>query len=325
MLTFRRWLTGSLSAGALAGALLITLLSALGSASDQWWVSEVLSQPRPQYALGLLVCLPVALLRFRRAAWLSLIPLLWNVATFAPLYAGAPAAAHGRATTVLHYNLDNTISDHAAAFAYLRGQPAEILSLQELTPELDRRLEAELPGYQVVYRHPMPNSHGSALLLRRDAPIALVSAEIVHLPDSSVRPIIAAVLEIERREVAFLSLHVIRPVSEWNSGYQQLEFDAAAAWGRAQQAQGRPVLMIGDFNSTPWSPHFRRLLRAGQLEDSARGFGEQPTWPATLPDPLRIPIDQCVHSAEITITSRAAGPFLGSDHTPIVVGFAIER
>ena len=152
-----------LSIGALILAVMVTALSLLGSLTNRWWISELLSQPRPQYALVLTLCLPILAARFQRAGWLILVPLFLNMAAFTPLYFGTqpPATLATGSYSLLHYILDNTLRDHTAAFAYIRNHPVDILSLQELTPELDERLATELPGYRVVYSQPMTNAHGS--------------------------------------------------------------------------------------------------------------------------------------------------------------------
>lgn len=246
--------------------------------------------------------------------------------TFIPLYFGVPpsAALAARSYSLLHYILDNTLPDHAAAFAYIRNHPVDILSLQELTPELNERLATELPGYRLVYSQPMTNAQGSALLLADEVGIRVISAGIVYLPEYLVRPIIAATFEVEGYEVAFLSLHVVRPVDAERFEIQQSEFAATAAWSQTQQAQKRAVLIIGDFNATSWSSNFLRLCREGLLLNSEQGHGVQPTWPASLPPLFGLPIDHCLHSQGIVITGRHSGPFLGSPHTPLHIQFALE-
>ncbi len=310
---------------ALAVAIAVTLATALATLASLWWVGELLTHLRVQYTLVLLICLPSLVLRFRRAGWLVLTPLLINATMLIPLYSDTQSARviATRPFTIVNYNLDASASDHTAAFNYLRNQRADILSLQELTPGLDQRLATELPMYRVIHSHPMTNSQGSALLLAAGTEIEVISASIVHFPQRSSRPLIAATLNIEGQEVALLSLHIIRPLNARKSSYQQVEFAAAAAWSREQQEQGRPVLIIGDFNATPCSSHFRQLLQDGHLLNSERGYGIQPTWPANLPSLFRIPLDHCLYSQDIIITDRRIGPFLGSDHASLHVQFAL--
>jgi endonuclease/exonuclease/phosphatase (EEP) superfamily protein YafD len=84
-----------------------------------------------------------------------------------------------------------------------------------------------------------------------------------------------------------------------------------------------PLLLLGDLNVSPWSSHFRRLLRESGLRDSSQGRGVLPTWPTFSPL-LRIPIDHCLYSQGIAIVDRRTGPHVGSDHFPVIVDFVIE-
>lgn len=83
------------------------------------------------------------------------------------------------------------------------------------------------------------------------------------------------------------------------------------------------VILCGDFNTTPWSVPFRRMEKHGNLIDTSRGFGYQPTWP-TDRFWLRIPIDQCLVSKDLSVTQRRVGPPIGSDHFPIIVDFRVN-
>ena len=81
-----------------------------------------------------------------------------------------------------------------------------------------------------------------------------------------------------------------------------------------------PVLLLGDLNVSPWSYHFKRLLRQSGLRDGTLGKGFQPTWPTSLL-PLLIPIDHCLYSLGIHVVYRIVGKDVGSDHYPVVVDF----
>jgi endonuclease/exonuclease/phosphatase (EEP) superfamily protein YafD len=196
--------------------------------------------------------------------------------------------------------------------------------LQELTPALAGRLASELPGYRVVYAIPMENTHGSALLLPAESPIEVLAAWEIHLPESSPRPLIAATLRHDGRALTLLSLHVIRPKDADTAAIQAAEYAATAAWARDQRQQtGLPLLIIGDYNTTPWSARFQRFLAESGLRDSSAGFGYQPTWPAYAPA-IGIPIDHAAVSPEVAVLARAAGPDLGGDHTPLRLTIALR-
>lgn len=312
---------------ALLGALAVTAATLIALIAPDWWVGDILSHLRPQYALALLVALAWLLPRMRRVSAALLAPLLINLSVLAPLMVGPSDARSSAAASrlhILHYNLDLTAPDHAAAFRFLRDQQADILFLQELTPALAEQLTAELPAYRVVYAIPRENTHGSALLLPAASDIEVVQAWEIHLPETSPRPLLAATLIADGRPLTLLSLHVVRPKDAYTEEIQATEYAAVAQWARDQRRQtGLPLMIIGDYNTTPWSARFQRLLAESGLRDSTPGFGYQPTWPAYAPAPLAIPIDHALVSPEIMVLARAAGPNLGGDHAPLRVTIAV--
>jgi endonuclease/exonuclease/phosphatase (EEP) superfamily protein YafD len=79
-----------------------------------------------------------------------------------------------------------------------------------------------------------------------------------------------------------------------------------------------PVIVLGDLNFTPWSPYFRELLRDGGLRNTSQGHGLHASWPALLPMG-RIPLDHCLVSPEIRVSNKQVGPYIGSDHLPVMV------
>lgn len=59
------------------------------------------------------------------------------------------------------------------------------------------------------------------------------------------------------------------------------------------------------------------------MKDSSEGRGLQWSWPAGF-RPLAIPIDHCLTSSGLRIDSRGMGPYIGSDHFPLVVDLEID-
>ncbi|MFP5272582.1 hypothetical protein [Coleofasciculus sp.] len=137
---------------ALVLAVCITAATLVGTLAQQWWIGELLSHPRPQYALILLCCLPLIVARFHQLGWLVLIPLLLNLITFAPLYFSKPLPVSAPSFTALHYNLDATLPDHTVAFTYLRNHPVDILLLLKkegllLSSESGYGVQSTWPAY----------------------------------------------------------------------------------------------------------------------------------------------------------------------------------
>ena len=80
--------------------------------------------------------------------------------------------------------------------------------------------------------------------------------------------------------------------------------------------QFEPLVVLGDFNTTPWSYHFRELIINGQLLDGRRGLGILPTWPAKF-FPLQIPIDHILLNDGARVVNMQTSTGLSSDHRTI--------
>ena len=78
----------------------------------------------------------------------------------------------------------------------------------------------------------------------------------------------------------------------------------------AQRLTAADAIVVGDLNCTQWS---------GRFPGSTRGWPTG-TWPASLPDPLRLPIDHGLTGRGLQVVERRALPSIGSDHRPVLIG-----
>jgi endonuclease/exonuclease/phosphatase (EEP) superfamily protein YafD len=97
----------------------------------------------------------------------------------------------------------------------------------------------------------------------------------------------------------------------------------AAVTARRSLEAGDHVLLLGDFNATPYATAFRRTLAASGLADSADTPAERPafvrpTWFSSWPG-IGLPIDHALVGPGIRIVERRLGPDIGSDHRPLVL------
>jgi endonuclease/exonuclease/phosphatase (EEP) superfamily protein YafD len=308
------------------------IATSLGFAGQLWWRLGFLDHPRPQYSLILLIGLLVGLIS--RQSWSSKrwhllwsVPLLINLWLLLPLGVSPPLASSASRPTgqvatpvpMLHITLNRDNPDLAPALQYINHQRADIISFIEVTPESLPELQAGLPGYRLAAAEPRSNSHGSAwfVAIAPTQPITVTSHEVIHLPATSDRPLLKITLAISGRDVTLLCFHAIRPSNAEKVAYQRVEFAALADW--SQQLAPTPVIVIGDFNDTPWSVPMRQMFDRSRLTLARSGFWVQPTWPSMLPSLFRIPIDHCLHSSGFKTIQKTVGPNVGSDHLPILV------
>ncbi len=78
-------------------------------------------------------------------------------------------------------------------------------------------------------------------------------------------------------------------------------------------ATTEPQLVVGDFNTTIWSPSYRKFTRELHLERARLGYGLVPTWP-TWNTLLQVPIDHILHSPGFVATNTRSITIPGSDH-----------
>jgi endonuclease/exonuclease/phosphatase (EEP) superfamily protein YafD len=186
--------------------------------------------------------------------------------------------------------------------------------LQEFTEEWQKHLnilDAQYPHSTVV---PRPGGSGMAVFSR----YPLEHAEVLTL-DASTHPALLVRVNVEGTRLTVLSLHPPTPVRPEKFANRNEQFANAAS---IMKGAGVPKVLIGDLNTTMWSPYFTDLIRGSGLRDARLGFGLSPSWPVPLPPPFQIPIDHCLVGEEITVEGIRTGRRVGSDHRPLIVNIS---
>lgn len=143
---------------------------------------------------------------------------------------------------------------------------------------------------------------------------------------------ITARVEVNGQQISVVGIHPFPPTTPELFGSRN---QVLAAVSDYVQLQPNPVILVGDFNTTMWSPYYRQLARTTGLQNSRAGFGLLPTWPSSLSYAnvpqlnaltrlFQIPIDQCLASPSLEVVGMHTGPNIGSDHLPIVVDFQLD-
>ena len=194
---------------------------------------------------------------------------------------------------------------------------ADVIALQELTDVHLEALRAE--GVLDAYPHSVvdarPGAFGSAILSKLPLADARVE-ELAGLPMSR------ATVAIDGRPVELVNVHTLSPMSGDNFDVRDRQLAALA--DLAARSEGRPVVMVGDFNANRWHPAFRRLLDSG-LGDAHEqvGRGLARTWPNGTRLPTFALLDHVLVSPPITAVSVREGTGRGSDHRPVVTDLVL--
>lgn len=285
-----------------------------GLLGKRWWVLELLSHFQIQYATlagTLLLCF--ALLKRPRGVIAASLVLAINLSLLLPLFQGRTSAdaAHKPALRLVYANIHTSNLNHQPLLDLIATEAADLVMLAEVTDRWAKALSSLDETYPHKVICPRIDNFGIGLWSRHPLKVGKVH----YWGDANV-PSIQAELDHQGEAITILLTHPLPPMRQRLSKLrdQQLRQLAGIA-----QSHGDRTILLGDFNTTAFSPIFDEVLAISGLLDSTRGFGPQPSWPAGLPWILRIPIDHCLHSADLSVTERRIGPSIGSDHLPVLL------
>lgn len=300
----------------LAAALVLT--TAIALAAERLWWADLLVHFRVQYVAVAVLLLGLSWWCGRRdwllAAVLTLslnaAPVLRAVAAAVPVATAQAAPLAGERVRIASFNLLWRNTDHDAAISWARATQADLLVFVEVDARWERalaRLRDQYPHAHVERRA----GHSGTLVLSR-WPLGALQVLEAGTPGT---PELALVVARPGAPLQLIAVHATWPMGRAASAARAR--DLAAVADAARRATS-PVVAIGDFNISPWSPHFTALLARAGLRDAASGFGWQPTWPRFLP-PLGLQIDHALVSPDVVVNSFARASVEGSDHRPIIV------
>jgi endonuclease/exonuclease/phosphatase (EEP) superfamily protein YafD len=265
----------------------------------------------------LMLCGPlsVVLLTLSRHWVLAVVAAGLTIATLAvqlPLYRGSGAARSAAVgLRVMSVNLFEGRADPSDLMRSA-GEQADVLAVQELTPEVADRLSAAGLDATFPYRWIDPRAGASGVGLWSRLPVhearriggyafAFLSARI-QVPGISIDPTVV---------VAHVPGPWPSPIDSWRRDLDRLP---ATLLEVAEQTGGGSVIVAGDFNSTTDMRPFRGLLRNGYRDAAEQsGAGIKPTFPADGRLPPFVAIDHIL-IRNCTTASLSTITLPGSDH-----------
>ncbi len=254
---------------------------------------------------------------------------------FVPRPNPAPTAPQ---VSVLTFNLHAERVALMPMVAVIRAANADIVALQELSPEAAATFRAQIGDlypYQALHLHPNNPVMGQGVLSKhplRDSVYWQVA--MWH------QRVLVTVGDID---IALYNVHPHIPFARRPNG---LAFDAthrgqdiADILARAG-GEGMPVILAGDFNMTDRCAHYRWVTQnyRDAFREVGRGFGF--TFPdfssptalprglprVALPLPLLTRIDYVFYSAHFQAADALVWPSAGgSDHRPVLARLAFVR
>ncbi|TWU28529.1 endonuclease/exonuclease/phosphatase family protein [Bythopirellula polymerisocia] len=281
------------------------------------YLLDLCSHFRVQAAFTLVVSgLLLLLLKRRRWATVGLVAGLGLTATLWPFF--APASDAGNSVyRLLTLNVLTTNPRHDRVIAFIRKSDPDFIVLQETSPEWIESLDEAL-GTSWPYQKSIVRSDNFGIAMYSKLP--WVSCEMKEYSSTLPVPSLSALFEFpDGDKIRLITTHPLPPMNRdlWDARNSQLS-------GLATDVQGGEsdrTIVAGDLNCTPWSYWFGRLLQESGLRNLADEHGLSVSW---MPIPIPVcglPIDHVLVGSEIRVSKRTVGPYVGSDHRPVVVEF----
>ncbi len=303
-----------------AGVFLALVGSLIGFAGSFDFHFDLFSHFRLTYAVALAAGFFLALVcRQRKLALAWGIGFAVNFAAIAPLWLPAKGqSGNAKPERTLRVQMVNVLRDNSrkdAVVAAIRQADPDVFLAVELDDAWLGALKQELTDR---WPHQVGQARGDAFGIALFSKRPLENATIFESPGSFAPSIRAEIVQGSTR-VTIFGTHPFPPVTRFNQDNWIAQMDDLA---RRVSGETGNIVVIGDFNTTPWSENYRRFRSMSGLIDTMQGFGPQPSWPSFVPY-AGLPIDHVMVSPGIRATRRRVGGFVGSDHFPVMADLEI--
>jgi len=309
--------------------LLIALLAlpVLSQAITLWWLDNLINL---QFQLSLLAFILVLVSRkYLRSALipLSLLYIAIIFYNFSPLYKIDHPNHQGKETlNIAQLNISYENPNIDKIISGIGDADYDVILIQEVADNKVGEIGKLAQFYPYSVGSKSPDGYTSGLALFSRWPIAsrkvhdlgyvegkIIEADI-HTPDKNT-------------PVKIFALHPGAPRNEmlWQLRNTTLAFVAA----QVSASSSLYNIVIGDINTSPWSPVFKSLKNSGQLQNSANGYGYIPSWARYGSNKLvrlitSVYIDHCLVSKSFKINNKEYQTVNGSDHVLISTELGFE-
>ncbi|WP_308257283.1 endonuclease/exonuclease/phosphatase family protein [Saccharothrix luteola] len=221
----------------------------------------------------------------------------------------------GQEVTVMAANLLVGMADAEVVVAAVKAHDVDVLTLQELTPEMVRDLERAGLAEVLPYRHFLDEPGGSGSGVASRYPVFPRTLT----PPSTLRQA-GALVDVPGEDLEVLSVHPLPPVVD--AGPENWQRDMA---GLPERELDGPVrVLAGDFNATLDHVGLRRLLNTGYVDAADQvGAGLDPTWPSGALWPPPVAIDHVLVDERCPVEEFTVVDIPGSDHRAVVTRFVV--
>ncbi len=318
------------------GLLLATLLGYFGNLYVGF---ELLSHFKPYYLILAFAIAPLVFFQNKRRYKILIIAtLLFNIYEVLPWY--LPSRAHASTESIatvkmLSVNVKFNNADQSRVEEFIKKESPAVVMLQELNPTWEETLENLKTVYPYGYIEDPKNNFGVGIL----SVLPMENIKVINVEGRQTPSLEADIEVADGYWVKVIAIHPVPPITQTHMKNRNKMFAKIARMARESNL---PVVIAGDFNTTMWSPAYKKLVKESGLSDGARGRGLYGSWPYgdtnyknfTVTDelgftdwipknivnhsPVKLPLDHVLVSDNLLVNSFSTGEDVGSDHLPVV-------
>jgi len=305
---------------------LASLIALVGQFGRVYEAADWVNHFMPFWVAGGLAASTGLLLLSGRPRMIGVVFMVWLAVTGgARLWEASPSPTVGAVDQprlrIVQFNVLKTNTQPNLAAAWILARNADVVVLEEAAADGARIIRLLRPTYPHAIDCLGGSGRCSTLILSRTP---FLEEGGLARGDPENRKTFSAVwahLGLPWSGTTVVGVHFGRP---WPFGDQRHQLGQLAAFANASDRDR--LIVVGDFNQTPWTYAMARQDRALRLQ---RFSGSSPTWPVRpLPAPLTgttppvLAIDHIYGGRCWRAHSVQRGPALGSDHRPIVADLA---
>ena len=300
------------------------LASLIAKSASIWWLADLAVHFKIQYLLvGALCIAPALWLRRWVLVSLCLLCIIVNAQPVAQFFSPADQASmptmqarQGYAQVrVASLNVWFANVDYDGVAAWIEQSDPDVVVLVEVNPAWHEALAQRLPAWPHQHYQDIAGKSGK-LFLSKTEPLSVVSISSVD-----GRPPLLATLYIDGATLRVGAVHAHWPIGAGNSSIRNKMLGEIALLANSEET---PFIAAGDFNVSPFSPHFQSMVHNGGLRRASAGWGWQPTWPHFLPI-AGIEIDHILVPRSVFVTGFRVQKGPGSDHRALIADLEVPR
>jgi len=282
--------------------------------SDTWFTELAISLTTLHCFSTLVLVIIVAFLKKRSLVFYGLILLFGQGVFMTQTYIKATpfmTQQTGEQLTILQYNTHRHSDGGKKIVDWIEQnhEKLDIVFLQEINPEL----KSELKRLQALYPYFIcPEGSWCERAFFSKSPIKAGSLRPYQTTYSHY---IDVMIETAKgKTLQFIGIHAMCPASPDHLIMRNAQFEELGHL--LNKSTEKYKLITGDFNVTPYSPAYKRLIKQGNMKYPRTHSG---SWPSHFKvNALRIHIDHLLVSDSIDYVSQHVGDNIASDHLPVI-------